>query len=187
MVAAVKHKKWTLNQYHQMIYAGILTSDDQVELFNGEIIEVTPQKPIHTHRCRKIDQLIASKLGNRAEIRAQFPITLPLSHSEPEPDIVVAKGNIDTYEHKHPAPEDIYFMVEVANTTFQEVIAKRMPIYAMEGIREYWVVDIKGKKLHVFTVPGDNNYEMEEILFRDDTVSPQAFPDVQFLVKDLLG
>jgi Uma2 family endonuclease len=34
---------WTVEEYHRMIDAGILTPDDKVELLEGKIIEMSPQ------------------------------------------------------------------------------------------------------------------------------------------------
>ena len=41
MTPNVTIAKWTVEQYHQMIAAGIL-DDQRVELLNGEIIEAIP-------------------------------------------------------------------------------------------------------------------------------------------------
>ena len=38
--------KWSVNDYHRMIEAGILR-DRRVELLAGEIIEMSPETPIH--------------------------------------------------------------------------------------------------------------------------------------------
>ena len=41
--------KWTINDYHQMIDAGILTNR-RVELLAGDIVEMSPEKPIHANK-----------------------------------------------------------------------------------------------------------------------------------------
>jgi Uma2 family endonuclease len=45
--------KWTIEDYHRMIQAGILC-DRQVELLAGEIVEMTPESPLHTFYSGKI-------------------------------------------------------------------------------------------------------------------------------------
>lgn len=37
---------WTVDEYHQMIETGILDEDDRVELWEGQIIEMSPQIPL---------------------------------------------------------------------------------------------------------------------------------------------
>lgn len=38
--------KWSVEDYHKMMEAGIL-SDRQVELFKGEIVQMSPESPFH--------------------------------------------------------------------------------------------------------------------------------------------
>ncbi len=40
--------KWSVDDYHAMITAGIL-SDRPVELLAGEIIEIPPEGPLHRY------------------------------------------------------------------------------------------------------------------------------------------
>ncbi|NEP91352.1 MAG: hypothetical protein F6K18_33655, partial [Okeania sp. SIO2C2] len=78
--------KWTVEDYHRMIDAGII-KNRQVELINGEIINMIPEEPIHrfiNHRAVKYLRYI---LGNLAEVMEAHPVTLV--DSEPEPDITI--------------------------------------------------------------------------------------------------
>lgn len=38
-------RRWTVDEYDRMVEAGILTSEDHVELLDGQIIEMVPQDP----------------------------------------------------------------------------------------------------------------------------------------------
>lgn len=42
--------KWTIDEYHRMIDAGIL-SDRKVELLKGEIVEMSPEGEPHAYKC----------------------------------------------------------------------------------------------------------------------------------------
>jgi Uma2 family endonuclease len=42
MPVELLRRKFTVEQYHQMAEAGILTEDDRVELIRGEIVEMSP-------------------------------------------------------------------------------------------------------------------------------------------------
>jgi Uma2 family endonuclease len=47
-MTALKTAKLTLDQYHQMVDAGIL-ADCRVELLNGELIEMSPEGESHAY------------------------------------------------------------------------------------------------------------------------------------------
>lgn len=44
---------WTVDEYHRMIEAEILTHEDKVELLEGQIVQMSPQQPPHaaTTQC----------------------------------------------------------------------------------------------------------------------------------------
>jgi Uma2 family endonuclease len=61
------------------------------------------------------------------------------------------------------------------------------PLYARQGIREYWLLDLRAKVLEVSRKPGSDRYGEVQRLRRGDSVAPEAFPEVVFPVSDLLG
>lgn len=74
--------KWTIDEYHRMIDAGIL-SDRKVELLKGEIVEIFAQGEPHAYSSGEASDYLAKLLAGRAKIRHAKPITLP-NKSEPE-------------------------------------------------------------------------------------------------------
>ena len=47
------------------------------------------------------------------------------SDSEPEPDLVVVRGDETTYLHKHPGPADVGMLIEVATYGAQRNLPER--------------------------------------------------------------
>ena len=166
--------KWTVNDYHQMIEAGIL-AERRVELLAGEIVEMSPEKPIHSITNVKLAEHLRGLLGSRAKIWEAHPITLP--DSEPEPDIAVVRSPFERYNARHPYPEDIYLIIEIANTTLAKDLEEKKPIYARAGLAEYWVIDLRGRKVKVFRQPEGNSY-LNEAEITEGAISPLAFPEV---------
>ncbi len=80
--------KWSIEDYHQMIAAGIL-SERHVELLEGQIIEMSPEGPKHRNINDSIAEYLREKLRDRAKIYEAHPVSLP--NSEPEPDIAVVR------------------------------------------------------------------------------------------------
>jgi Uma2 family endonuclease len=61
--------KWSVDDYHQMISAGIL-KHHRVELLAGDIVEVSPEEPIHASRIRiGFRQPTESDYANTREFR----------------------------------------------------------------------------------------------------------------------
>ena len=98
--------KWTIDEYHRMIDAGIL-SDRKVELLNGEIVEIFAEGEPHAYCSHEAAKYLINLLGNRATIRQAKPITL-LNDSEPEPDIAIVQPLGREYRQHHPYPENIF-------------------------------------------------------------------------------
>jgi Uma2 family endonuclease len=62
--------KWTLEDYHNMIEAGIL-ENRSVELLNGEIIDMVPEGPEHAQSSSDTADYLKTLLGSRAKVRTR--------------------------------------------------------------------------------------------------------------------
>ena len=173
--------KWSVAQYHQMIEAQIL-NDQSVELLAGEIVEMSPESPLHYNTAKRGVRYLEELLKGKAEVRFNGAITL--ADSEPEPDIAIVKLPESRYDEHHPYPEDIYWLVEVANTSLQKDLELKKSIYAAANIPEYWVLDLAIKKIHVFRNPQGNDYLNYQICDRGELAS-LAFPEFPVSLEKL--
>jgi Uma2 family endonuclease len=175
--------KWTLQEYHRMIEAGVL-DDRHVEFLNGEIVEMSPEGEPHAHFRGDAADHLRDLLRGSARIRQSAPITLP-DHSEPEPDIAVVQDLGDEYLIHHPYPENIFWVIEYSKTSLSKDLEIKTKIYAGVGIREYWVVNLKEGKLMVFRDPVGGEYQSEQVLTQGN-ISPLAFPNGVVAVSQIL-
>jgi Uma2 family endonuclease len=175
--------KWSVDDYHRMIEAGILR-DRRVELLAGEIVEMSPETPIHYNTAKRGARYLEELLAGRADVRFNGPITL--LDSEPEPDIAIVRLPESTYNNRHPEPEDIFWVIEVAKTSLKKDLDLKGSIYATAEIQEYWVLDISTKRLIVFREPQNGQYVIEQTFLQGEVI-PLAFPDVRILIERLLG
>ncbi|MFM6203198.1 MAG: Uma2 family endonuclease, partial [Dolichospermum sp.] len=58
--------------------------------------------------------------------------------------------------------------------------------YSLAGIKDYWVLDVVKRELHIFRNPTQNGYESEIIIAEDGIVSALEFPDLQISLSDML-
>jgi Uma2 family endonuclease len=176
--------KWSLQDYHQMIETGIL-DERKVELVCGEIIEMSPEGAPHSSYCSEIGEYLRRLLGNRAKVREAHPITLP-NNSEPEPDLAIVRNSSTFYRDRHPYPEDIFWLVEIANSTLAKDLGMKRDLYADVGIAEYWVINLQASVLVVFRNLTTTGYQ-STTSFMTGTISPLAFPDLAIDIQQLLA
>ena len=179
-------KLFTVDEYYRMADAGILKPDDRVELIDGEIIQMSPIGDRHLANVNRATETFSRAFAGKVTLSVQNPLQLS-NKSEPEPDIVLLKRRGDFYSGKHPVAEDALLIVEVADTTFRFDRHVKLPLYAVAGVPEVWIEDLKGDLLLVFRNPVGKTYTTALTLRRGDSVSTLAFPDVVLTVEDFLG
>ncbi|PSN11112.1 hypothetical protein C7293_25540 [filamentous cyanobacterium CCT1] len=175
--------KWSVNDYHRMIQAGILQAR-RVELLRGEIIEMSPETPIHYTTAKQGAKYLETLLAGKAEVRFNGPITL--ADSEPEPDIAIVRLPESTYRDRHPHPKDIFWLVEVAQTSLKQDLNVKAAIYAAAAISEYWVVSLATMQVTIFKQPVAGQYT-QQMTVQDGNITPLAFDNVAVSVKRLLA
>ena len=77
-------------------------------------------------------------------LSTQDPIQLD-DFSEPEPDLAIIRGTILDYVDHHPRPDQVYLVVEVADSTLKKDCEVKDKVYAQAGIADYWVLDVKNR------------------------------------------
>lgn len=176
--------KWTIADYHAMIAAGIL-DDRDIELLQGEIVEMAPEGEPHAYFSDTAGEYLTHLLGDRAKVRHSKPVTLP-NASEPEPDIAIVQRLGREYLSHHPYPENIFWLIEYANTSLSKDLEIKRRLYAEVQIPEYWVVNLQTQQLIVFRDPQNGDYNTRFTL-SDGVISPLAFPDVSVSVAAIVS
>jgi Uma2 family endonuclease len=185
-LANLPQRRWSVDEYHRMIAAGILTSSDRVELLEGHIIEMVPQEPPHASTTSSFGNDFVVLFASRAWVRQQLPITIA-PNSEPEPNIAVVRIDPNRYRNHHPIPEDVYLLIEVSDSTLNYDRDRKAKVYAKANISEYWVIDVNQRQLLVFREPQGDTYQVEQVLGMDDAIAPFMFPDVVVELASLLS
>lgn len=153
---AIRHR-FTVDEFHRMGEAGILSESARLELINGEIVEMTPIGSLHAACVRDLDEWLQATLRGDAVVSSQQP--LKVEHDgEPVPDIAVLRPRKDRYRQSHPTSADALLVIEVADSSvlFDRNVKSRM--YARAAIPEYWVVDLPRSRVAVFLSPSGGDY-----------------------------
>lgn len=176
--------KWTIDEYHSMIEAGLL-DNRQVELLRGEIVEMSPEGEAHAYFSSEAEDYLRTLLGKQATVRSGKPITLP-DDSEPEPDIALVQKQGREYLAHHPYPENIFWLIEYSNSSLEKDLNDKTKIYAEVGIKEYWVVNLRKRQLIVFREPQETEYASKFTL-NEGVVYPSAFPNLAVEVGRIIS
>jgi Uma2 family endonuclease len=166
-------RRFTVDEYYRIAEAGILTSDDRVELLDGEIIDMVPIGSQHAAHVAKLDRLISSSLGDRAIVWIQNPIRLD-RFSEPEPDIALLRPRDDFYASAHPGPDDVFLIIEVADSSLEFDRANKVPLYAEHGIPSVWLLNLQDEAIECFGQPRDGEYHSVQALSGDDDIEIES-------------
>lgn len=144
-------RRFSVREYHKLIELGILTENDRLELINGYLVEKMPHDPIHDGTIQLVEEVIRQKLPGGWCVRVQSALTL--SRSEPEPDLVIARGDKRAYLGRHPIATDMGIIIEVSNTSLDSDRDDKIPLYAHDGVPVYWIVNLVDRQVEVYEQP----------------------------------
>ena len=188
MIVATR-RKFTIEEYHQLVDLGFFTENERIELIRGEIIDMAPRRTPHSVCNSILFGELYKLLGDRANVRGQEPIILsPIS--EPEPDVVIAQKKADNYLSTHPTAQDIILIIEISDFTLKYDRDLKLSLYAEANIDRYWIVNLVDNYLEVYTNPFSDNknifyYRNKSIFLPNDTIEIPNFEDISLEIKNI--
>ena len=186
MPSGTTRRLLTTADYHSMIEAGILGPEDRVELLAGEIYEAASVSSPHAACVMRLTQWFSTRVVGRALVNVQNPVELS-TVSEPEPDLTLLAPRESFYADRHPRPDDVLLLIEVAVTSYDYDRNLKLPLYAEAGIREVWIIALDRQVVEVYRDPGEGGYRRADRLRAGDSLAPVALPDLELSVSYLLG
>jgi Uma2 family endonuclease len=175
--------RFTVDEYHRLGEVGILGEDDRVELLNGDLITMAPIGGEHRTVVDTLILLLAAKTeGGRYRIGIQNPVSLN-SYSEPQPDVVLYDSSV---LGRHPRPNEIFLLIEVADSSLSYDVGPKLDAYARAGICEVWVIDIIRRRVLIHRQPDQGRYETRLELPMDGVLTIEAFPDITLPVAKVI-
>jgi Uma2 family endonuclease len=141
----------SVEQYHDMIRSGILTDDDPVELLEGWLVTKMSKNRRHSLATQLTREALAAIVPQNWYVDAQEPITT--ADSEPEPDVLVVRGNRRDYVERHPSPAEVALLIEVSDATLHRDRTLKHRLYASAGILAYWILNLQEDQLEAYSEP----------------------------------
>jgi Uma2 family endonuclease len=187
---AIQVRRWTREEYDKMVEAGIFLPGERVELIDGEVLAMSPQKSGHSIAVSLTEEALRVAFGAGYYVRTQMPLALD-AFSEPEPDVIVVPGSPRDYRDAHPT--SALLVVEVADTTLAYDRTQKGSLYARAGVADYWILNLLDQRLEVYRTPTPRPQERYGSAYgtvqhytAPEYVSPLTLPHVRVPVADLL-
>ena len=186
MTAQLLRKKFTVSEFCKMAEMGIFRDEDNIELIEGEIVEMGKIGRRHAAYCDRLNDLFRDKFQKRVLIRVQSPVELN-NLSQPQPDLALLRRRENYYESGHPQPHDIFLLVEIADTTIDSDREIKIPLYGQNGILETWLIDINEQCLEIYRDPSSQGYQSNRKLRRGQSIASLIFPKIVIDVNEIMG
>lgn len=176
-----QRRLFTVDEVLSMQRAGVFEDDRKFELIEGELI--LTQSKLNRHELYKnhLTQAFYRLLPSEATAWVEPTLYLP-PHNAPDPDIMVFPRGRSIEELK---PEEVFLIVEVADTTLRTDLGAKASLYARFGVREYWVIDVRTPRLVVHRYPEGEGWKEIRSLTRTECIAPLAFPSASIRLADL--
>ena len=180
-----RQRRITVDEYHRMIDAGVLREEERVELIEGFLVDMAPQKSPHAYAIQRLTRLLAAQLADEFDVRVQLPLTLG-RQSHAEPDIAIVRSS------RHQArehPTIALLVIEVSRGSLHYDRSVKARLYARHGVPEYWIVDLDAERIEVHRDPdpATGTYRTTLTAGPGEPVTPSSLPGVAADLAALLG
>lgn len=136
-----------------MLASGAFIEKDRLELIIGALVQKLTKARNRYASSVKCRMAIERAMPAGWHVRVETPVRIPARDSMPEPDVSVARGEVDDYLEHDPGPPDIALVVEVSDSSLAED-RSLAATYVGGGIPVYWLVDVADRRLEVYPPGG---------------------------------
>lgn len=184
MITSAIHR-FNVREYYRLVEIGVLKSDAKVELLDGRVFDCFRISPLHAAVKRQLSQPFFDLPEKACIVSVSNPVRLD-EYSEVQPDVMLVKYRADHYSTRHPEPQEVYVLMEVADESLDFDREEKLPAYGRTAIPEVWIVNLVDRNIEIYREPHFTGYASKSILRAGDQARPQAFPDVAVDVAGLL-
>ncbi len=143
----------SIDKYEAMVSSGVFTKRDRVELIEGYLVAKMAQDPPHSVAAELCRARLDRMLPPGWHLRSERPIRIPARASLPEPDLLVARGEIRDFSARHPEPADVGLIIEVADSSLDDDRNLMARVYGGGGVSLYWIINLVEEQVEVYSGP----------------------------------
>lgn len=175
----------TIDEWLRLGAARIFPPESRVELIDGEIFEMAPIGIQHASCVMRLTHLFAPMIDERAIINVQNPLQLG-DLSAPQPDFMLLKPSLDFFRSRYPRASDVLLLIEISDTSVDFDRTRKLRLYAMHGVPEYWLVNLQDNCVELYCHPRADAYEQKSTLRVGDSITLSMLPWISIAVADIL-
>jgi Uma2 family endonuclease len=179
-----RRRLFNVHEYHRMGEAGILRDGERTELIEGEIFEMAAIGGPHAGYVIQLTNLLARILPNELLVSPQNPVRLS-NLSEPQPDLAVLRRP-PARGREVPMFDEVLLLIEVSDTSLRFDRERKLPLYAVAGIPEVWIVDVQADEVEVYWEPAGAAYHKTATFGKGDTIRSVSMPEVELEVAGII-
>ena len=169
----------TVDDLEVMVEAGVFARDDakRVELVEGKLVRMSPESMPHSRAAARLNKAIdraIERLGLDQTFEVLNGGTVRITDTSAfDPDGAVIARDAEGFFMR---ADQVFLIIESSLATLRRDLGSKSRAYAAAGIAEYWVIDIKNARLHVFRTPVDGAWSESSTFGVGDLVSPLFAP-----------
>ena len=184
---------FSLKEYYAMGRAGLFR-DDRVELVEGVVVKMAPADFLHDLAIRYATVVLVKLFSDTHAVGCQIGLYMG-EKTELLPDFYLSpQKHTDECDRRRRKPNCPDLVIEVSNLSLRYDLREKLSLYARNQIPEYWVLDVRKRRLLVHLGPQEDTakfvgmgYARVQTYKEDQSVRPAFAPEVEIRVADLLG
>lgn len=180
--AEPKPHRFTYDEVIAAVRAGAIGGDCRWELMDGELIDMPADGPRHNEWTGVLGRWLYSRIGPEHTILPNA--TLVLSERDaPSPDWQIYPSGMRNADVRGP---DVLLLIEQGDSSLSRDLRVKAGLYARHGVREYWVIDLEMRRLHVHRGPTPDGYaDVSPPYGAEDAVEALLIPGLVLRLSDL--
>jgi Uma2 family endonuclease len=177
--------KLTIEDYELLQRSGAFDRYPGVELIEGVVVAVNAEWSRHAKAKNEITYRLRRSLEDMSStLNALCDVTIKVSnYSLPEPDGIVwdpAPGGQDYIDGSR-----VRIAIEVADSSRESAFGYKYETYGDHGIGEYWIVDLKDERIHIFYEPKANGYRQHTTIALGERLDGRTVPGLSIQTTNL--
>ena len=173
--------RFTLDEVLAMQAAEIIHPDARIELLDGEIIDMPEEGELHVWFKVELTRFLVRALPE--DLRLAPDATLSLAPRDaPDPDIYIFEVGAPL---RLTPGSGLRLIVEIADSSLTHDLRRKAAKYAENGVPEYWVVDVRGRRTFVHLQPEGEEYLQRAITPFEAPLTPTRIEGLRLVIADL--